>query len=128
MDFLKRLSLFSIGLIAVYFLGYLYNYDFGFDYKINVFLTETIHFLTFVLFGFLTCSSVCSGGIKSKKAKYIYVASIVLVVAVVGVFNEVRVHPEEHTANIRDMLMHFVGGTLGVIVWRLYKISIDEKL
>lgn len=127
MDFFKKIIKFSIGLIAVYFLGYLYEYDFGFAYKINVFLTETIHFFVFALFGFLTCSSVCVGD-KTKKSGYIYVFGAILVVAVIGVFNEVRVHPEGHSANIRDMIMHFTGGTLGVIVWRLFKISSDEKL
>ncbi|KKP97611.1 MAG: hypothetical protein US71_C0018G0003 [Parcubacteria group bacterium GW2011_GWD2_38_12] len=117
MNFLKYRTPFLFSLIAVYFLGYLYRYDFGFGLKINELLTESVHYIVFIVFGFLTCHAMCLGG-KIKRPHTIYAFAIIFFISVIGVFNEVRIHPE-HGGNVRDMFFHLSAGILGMIIWRL---------
>lgn len=126
MKFLKRWLPFLFGLVIIYFLGYFYEYDFGFSLKVNDFLTELGHFMAFFIFGFVTCHSFCVEG-KIKKPYAIYAIFIISFISVIGVFNEVRVHPEHgNIANIRDMLFHFSAGISGLVSWRLYKIEAEN--
>ena len=117
MNFLKYRVPFLLSLVAVYFLGYLYQYDFGFSLKINELLTESVHFTVFVIFGFLTCHAMCLSG-KIKRPHAIYAFAIIFFISVIGVFNEARIHPE-HGGNVRDMFFHLSAGILGMIIWRL---------
>lgn len=122
---LRRWSVFLLGLILVYFIGYLYQYDFGFDPKINELLTELGHFAVFTVFGFLTCKAFCLRG-RIQRPHIIYVFGIIFFISVAGVFNEVRIFPE-HGANIRDMIFHLSAGISGVIIWRLHRIHHEDK-
>ena len=126
MNFLKRWMPFLFGLIVIYSLGYFYEYDFGLGLRTNSFLTELGHFVAFVIFGFVACYSFCTGG-KIKRPHAIYVFGIIFFISIIGVFNEVRVHPEhDDVANARDILFHLSAGTLGLIIWRLYKMESDN--
>lgn len=118
MNFLKRWASFLFGLVIVYSLGYLYQYDFGFSLRINDLMTELIHFTVFAIFGLITCHSICQKG-KISRPHFIYALGIIFFVSVIGVFNEVRVHPEHGGGNIRDMLFHLSASMLGIIMWRL---------
>lgn len=121
MIFLKYYLPFIISLILVYFLGYLYQYDFGFDFKINDLLTESVHFIVFAIFGFATCRMLCKSG-KIKRPHAVYAFAVIFFVSTVGVFNEIRIHPEHGDyANLRDILFHLSAGILGMIIWRLTK-------
>lgn len=120
MNFIRRWSLFLLSLAVVYFLGYLYQYDFGFSLKINELLTEVVHFAVFVIFGFFTCQTLCREG-KIKRPHAVYVFAIIFFISIMGVFNEVRIHPE-HGANARDMMLHLTAGISGMIVWRLFSL------
>lgn len=124
MNFLKRWIPFSISLVAVYFLGYLYQYDFGFSLMINELLTELVHFIVFISFGFFACKAICRRG-RLQRPYVIYVFGIIFFVSIIGVFNEVRVRPE-HGANVRDILFHLIAGVLGMIIWRLHRIHHEE--
>lgn len=126
MNFIKRWPLFFISLIAVYFLGYLYQYDFGFSLKINNLLTESIYYIVFIIFGFLTCHAVCLKR-KIERPHAVYAFAIIFFISVIGVFNELRVHPE-HGGNVRDMLFHLSAGILGMIIWRLFKIEKENVI
>lgn len=119
MIFLKYYLPFIINLILVYFLGYLYQYDFGFDLKINGLLTESVHFIVFAIFGFAACLMLCKKG-KIKRPHAVYAFAVIFFVSVIGAFNEIRIHPE-HGGNVRDMLFHLSAGILGMIIWRLTK-------
>lgn len=121
MNFIKRWLPFFISLLAVYFLGYLYQYNFGFSLRINDLLTESAHYIIFIIFGFLTCHAVCLRG-KIERPHAIYAFAIIFFISVIGVFNEARVYPE-HGENVRDMLFHLSAGILGMIIWRLFKIE-----
>lgn len=121
MNFIKHRIPFFISLIAVYSLGYFYQYNFGFSLRINDLFTEFGHFIVFVIFGFLTCNAVCRGG-RIKRPHAVYGFGIIFFVSVVGVFNEMRIHPE-HGSSVRDMLFHLSAGILGMIIWRLFKIE-----
>ena len=118
MNFLKRWVPFLFGLGTVYFLGYLYQYNFGFSLKINNLMTELIHFAVFAIFGLITCHSICQKG-RIIRPHFIYVLGVVFFISVIGVFNEVRIHPEHGGGNVRDIFFHLSASILGVIVWRL---------
>lgn len=126
MNFLKRWIPFSISLVVVYFLGYLYQYDFGFSLIINELLTELVHFIVFVGFGFFTCKAICRRS-RLQRPYVIYAFGIIFLISIVGVFNEVRVHPE-HGANVRDILFHLIACVLGMIIWRLHRIYHEEDM
>lgn len=127
MIFLKRWLPFLFGLTIIYFLGYFYEHDFGFSLRVNDFLTELGHFMAFVVFGFVTCYSFCVRG-KIKRPHAIYAFGVIFFISIIGVFNEVRIHPEHgNIANVRDMIFHLSAGILGLIIWRLYKIE-DENI
>lgn len=118
MNFLKRWVPFLFGLVGIYFLGYLYQYDFGFGLRINNLMTELVHFTIFAIFGLITCHSICKKG-KITRPHFIYALGIMFFISVIGVFNEVRIHPEHGGGNVRDIFFHLSASILGIIIWRL---------
>lgn len=118
----KRWIPFLISLIVIYSLAYFHEYDFGFDEKVNNSIVKSIHLLIFGIFGFLTCYGICSNGDRKLRSPHAtYAFGIIFFVAIIGVFNEVRIHP--HEGNVRDILLHINGGVLGMVIWRLTKFN-----
>lgn len=116
MKILKILLPFLFGAVVIYIMAYIHAIDFGFGEKNNFTIAESIHFIIFGIYGFLLSIIMCVDKIR-KPCNVIYIFGFMFFTAVASVFYEVKVHP--HEGNVRDLLMHIVGGFLGMIIWRL---------
>lgn len=126
MNFLIRWSPIALSAVVIYLLAYLHEYDFGFGMKVDYLFSEVVHFAIFIIFGYLTCKSLCRSG-QIKRPHIIYAFAIIFFTAVIGVLNEVRIDPE-HEGHFRDMIMHWLGGVLGMVFWRLHRTYHEEEM